>query len=184
MTGVQTCALPISSGDRNPFDGKANGFDAILENPLIAGAETSYWIRQSVPLIGGGTALSIRNGLLPSLRTSREHGQSNFINPGLRLIGAGVDLDISPELRLIGNATRLWFDNLSSLATLRNQRLQSTAIGTDLSVGVQYRPLFIQNIVLNASIAALVPGDGLRELYGNATDARQYSALVNLILTY
>lgn len=174
-----------ASGDRNPFDGKATGYDAILENPLIAGADTSYWIRQSVPLIGGGgTALSIRNGVLASLRTSREHGQSNFVNPGLRLIGIGADLDVTPQLRVIGNASRLWFDNLSSLATLRNQRLHSTAIGTDLSIGVQYRPLFIQNIVLNASFAALLPGDGLKELYGNATDARQYSALFNLILTY
>jgi len=174
-----------ASGDRNPFDGKATGFDAILENPLIAGADTSYWIRQSVPLIGGGgTALSIRNGLLASLRTSREHGQSNFVNPGLRLIGVGADFDVTPQLRVLVNASQLWFDNLSSLATLRNQRMHSTEIGTDLSIGVQYRPLFIQNIVLNASFAALRPGDGLKELYGNATDARQYSALVNLILTY
>jgi SH3-like domain-containing protein len=174
-----------ASGDRNPFDGKATGFDAILENPLIAGADTSYWIRQSVPLIGGGgTALSLRNGILASLRTSREHGQSNFINPGLRLVGVGADFDVTPQVRVLGNVSRLWFDNLSSLATLRNQRFSNTEIGTDVSVGVQYRPLFIQNIVVNASLAALVPGEGLKQLYGNATDARQYSALVNVILTY
>jgi hypothetical protein len=175
----------FASGDKNPFDGKATGFDAVLENPLIAGADTSYWIRQAVPLVGGGgTALSIRNGLLASLRTSREHGQSNFTNPGLHLFGIGADFDIRPELRLITNINYLEFHNLSSLATLRNQRLSSVRIGTDVSVGVQYRPLFTQNIVINASAAALIPADGLRELYGNVADSRQYSVLLNILLAY
>lgn len=174
-----------ASGDRNPFDGKANGFDAVLENPLFAGADTSYWIRQSVPLIGGGgVALSMRNGLLPSLRTSREHGQSNFTNPGLRMLGLGADVDLTPQTRLIANVNRLAFDNLSSLATLRNQRLHSNAIGTDYSVGVQYRPHMTQNVVINASVAVLQPGAGLRELYGNAADGRLYSAFVNVLLTF
>ena len=174
-----------ASGDRNPFDGRATGFDAVLENPLIAGADTSYWIRQAVPLIGGGgTALSIRNGVLASLRSSREHGQSNFTNPGLRLIGIGADFDVSPRVRLISNVNYLAFDNLSSLATLRNQKLNSAEIGLDVSVGVQYRPLFIQNIVVNASAAVLFPAKGLRELYGNAADGTQYSVLVNMLLTF
>ena len=174
-----------ASGDKDPFDNKATGFDAVLENPQFAGADTSYFIRQSVPLIGGGgTALSIRNGVLASLRTSREHGQSNFTNPGLHLFGVGADFDITPRLRVIANANYLEFDNLSSLAVLRNQRLSSTKIGYDLSLGIQYRPYFTQNIVLNASIATLEPAQGLRELYGSAVNARQYSALFNLLLTF
>ncbi len=174
-----------ASGDRDPFDAKAGGYDAVLENPVIAGADTSYWIRQGVPLIGGGgTALGIRNGVLASLRSSREHGQSNFTNPGVRLLGAGADFDVAPQLRLIGNANYLAFDQLSTLSALRNQRFTSRQIGLDLSVGAQYRPLFIQNIVVNASIAVLLPAKGLRELYGNAVDARQYSALVNAVLTF
>ncbi len=174
-----------ASGDKDPFDGKAGGFDAVLENPLIGGADTSYWIRQAVPFIGGGgVALSMRNGVLPSLRTSREHGQSNFTNPGLHLFGIGADFDIKPQIRLITNANYLEFDNLSSLATLRNQRFTSTRIGWDLSAGIQYRPLFNQNIVINASAATLIPLQGLRELYGNATDRRQYSLLLNILLVY
>jgi hypothetical protein len=174
-----------ASGDRDPFDDKAGGYDAVLENPVIAGADTSYWIRQGVPLIGGGgTALGIRNGVLASLRSSRDHGQSNFTNPGVRLLGAGADLDVTPQLRLIGNANYLAFDDLSSLAALRNQRFSSRQIGLDVSVAVQYRPLFIQNIVVNASFAVLLPAKGLRELYGNAVDARQYSALVNAVVTF
>jgi hypothetical protein len=174
-----------ASGDRDPFDERATGFDAVVENPLIAGADTSYWIRQAVPLIGGGgVALTTRNGVLPSLRTSREHGQSNFTNPGLRLIGVGADVDVSPQVRVIGNVSRLAFDNLSSLAQLRNQVLHSADIGTDISLGIHYRPLFIQNVVLNASTALLRPGPALRELYGNALDGKQYSVLVNMVLTF
>jgi hypothetical protein len=174
-----------ASGDTDPFDGKAEGFDAVLENPAFAGADTSYWIRQAVPLIGGGgTALSMRNGMLANLRTSREHGQSNFTNPGLRLIGIGADFDIRPELRVIANVNHIAFDHLSSLAALRNQSLSSGDVGWDFSVGIQYRPFFTQNVVLNASLAVLRAEDGLKELYGNALDSTQYSALVNLILTF
>ncbi len=174
-----------ASGDKDPFDGKAQGFDAVLENPQFAGADTSYWIRQAVPLIGGGgVALSMRNGLLPSLRSSREFGQSNFTNPGLHLFGVGADFDVMPRMRVIGNVNYLEFDNLSTLAVLRNQRFSSTRIGTDVSAGVQYRPYFTQNVVLNASIGALFPGKGLKELYGNSVESTQYSALFNLLLTF
>ena len=96
----------------------------------------------------------------------------------------GADFDVSPQLRVISNVNYLEFDNLSSLAVLRNQRFSSTRIGTDVSVGVQYRPFFTQNVVLNASIGALFPGKGLKELYGDALDSTQYSALVNLLLTF
>jgi hypothetical protein len=41
-----------------------------------------------------------------------------------------------------------------------------------------------ENIVFNISGAVLFPGHGLRELYGNALDATQYSLLVNLLLTF
>ncbi len=175
----------FQSGDSNPFDGKANGFDAIFENPQIAGADTSYWIRQAVPLIGGGgVALSGRNGVLASLRSSKDQGQANFTNPGLALIGIGADADLTPRWRLVGNLNQLWFDNTSSLSVLRQQGTISRSLGTDASVAVQYRPLFSQNIVLNASAAVLVPGQGLKQLYEFDGNKTQYSILCNLLLTY
>jgi hypothetical protein len=172
-----------ASGDRNPYDGKATGYDAVLERPLIAGAETSYWIHQALPL-AGGAALTMRNGLLASMRSSREHGQSNFTNPGLRLVGLGADLDVTPRLRLIGNLNYLAFDDMAVLAALRNRTFTSKAIGTDISLGMQYRPAATQNLVFNASVAALLPGQGLKELYGDAADAVLYAALLNMLLTF
>ncbi len=176
-------SLLYASGDRDPYDGKENGFDAILENPQFAGADTSFWIRQAVPLIGGGgVTLSGRNGVLPALRSSKDQGQSNFTNPGLVLVGIGADADITPRWRAIANVNQLWFDNTSSLSVLRNQGDIDKGLGTDLSVAIQYRPLFIQNIVFNASAAVLVPGKGFKQLY--ESNSAPYSILANLVLTY
>lgn len=176
-------SLLYASGDSDPFDDRSEGFDAIFENPLFAGADTSYWIRQSVPLVGGGrVALSGRNGLLNSLRSSKEQGQSNFVNPGLHLIGAGVDLDLTPELRLSFNANGLWFDATEVLEVARQQPDIPRHIGTDVSAALIWRPFMTQNVVMRLSYAALLPGSGYRSL--NPDQGRPHSLLANLILTY
>lgn len=170
------------SGDDDPFDDVAGGFDAILENPLFAGADTSFWIRQAVPLVGGGgVTLSGRNGVLNSLRSSKDEGQSNFINPGVNLIGVGADFDVLPELRLSFNANNLYFDNTAVLEVARNQAPIDKEIGWDLSAAVIWRPLFNQNVVARLSYAVLLPGEGYEQL---ADDEQPYSLLGNLILTY
>lgn len=174
-----------ATGDKDPFDDRETGFDAIMENPQIAGADTSFWIRQAVPLIGGGgVAISGRNGLLPSLRSSKEQGQSNFVNPGLTLFGVGADFDITPRLRVIGNISKLDFVDTASLEVLRNQGNISTDIGIDVSAAMQYRPLMTQNIVLNASFAALLPGKGFKQLYDADNGKAQYSVLFNLLMSF
>lgn len=186
---VRLSAL-YASGDKDPFDKKATGFDAIFENPQFAGADTSYWIRQGIPFIGGGgVGLSGRNGVLPSLRSSKEEGQSNFINPGLILLGFGADFDVSPEVRISGNFNYLEFANTSSLQALRNQAKIRPEIGWDISAGVIYRPNFIQNVVIRLSGAVLVPAQGLKDLYNisNQTDlggSLLYSVLGNVVLTF
>jgi hypothetical protein len=175
----------IASGDKNPYDGRATGFDAIMENPLIVGADTSFFIHQAIPLIGGGGVfLSGRNSVLPSLRTSEDQGQSNFVNPGLTLFGVGADFDVSPQLRILTNLTDLGFVDTSSLEVLRNQGNIDRDIGVDASVGLQYRPYFSQNVVLNASLAVLAPGKGFKQLYDTQRLSLPYSFLVNLLLRY
>lgn len=175
-------SLLYASGDDDPFDDVETGFDAILESPLFAGADASYWIRQAVPLIGGGkVTLSTRNGLLNSLRASREHGQSNFTNPGVWLAGIGNDMDLLPELRLSVNLNHLWFDQTEVLEVARQQGDIDRDIGWDLSASLIYRPLMSQNIVLRLSYAALKPGNGYQLLFG---DEAQHSLLFNAVLTY
>ncbi|MGH8091201.1 MAG: hypothetical protein ACREO6_07100, partial [Rudaea sp.] len=156
-----------ASGDKNAHDRRSTGFDAINENPIFAGADTSYWISQAVPLIGGGgVALSQPNGMLADLRSSSALGQSNFDNPGLRLLGIGADFDITPQSRVTGNLNELWFDSTATLEALRQQANIGRSIGTDASVAWIYRPFFTQNIVLRLSGAALRPGAGFKDLFG------------------
>jgi hypothetical protein len=181
-----------ASGDNNPQGGRATGFDAIFENPQFAGADTSYWIRQGIPFIGGGgVGLTQSNGVLADLRSSKDEGQSNFTNPGLELIGLGADFDILPELRLSTNANYLRFVTTAPLQFLRNQPNIPNDIGYDLSVALTYRPFDTQNIVLRGSGAALLPGKGLKAIYNTSGGETLfsngnflYSVLLNLILTY
>jgi hypothetical protein len=180
-------AFLFASGDGEPFDDREGGFDAIFENPIFAGADTSYWIRQTIPFAGGGRAVSIngRNGILNSLRSSKEQGQSNFNNPGTILLGGGADFDLTPELRISGNLNHLWFHKTEILEALRNEGSIPRAIGWDLSAAAIWRPKFTQNIVLRASAAVLQPGKGFRDLFFNSDgDKRYYSVLLNAILTY
>ncbi len=170
------------SGDDDPYDDASNGYDAIFENPLIAGADTSFWIRQAVPLIGGGrVALSQPNGILNSLRSNKGQGQSNFTNPGLLLVGVGADLDLTPKLRLSFNANQLWFDDTAVLEAARNQGDIGRNIGQDLSASLIYRPFVSQNIVVRVAASALVPGDGFEALFD---DDVPFSILANLVLAY
>lgn len=172
-----------ASGDDDPFDDRSTGFDAIFENPIFAGADTSYWVRQNIPLIGGGgVALASRNGLLANLRPSKEQGQSNFDNPGIRLVGLGADFDLTPQSRLSTNVNHLWFDDTAILRAVRAQPNVDRDIGTDVSAAWIWRPFFTQNVVFRLSAATLLPGRGLKDLYGD--DTRYYTVLGNLIFTY
>lgn len=175
------------SGDSDPFNNVEAGFDAIFENPIFAGADTSYWMRQTIPFAGGGRVISLngRNGLLNSLRSSKEQGQSNFNNPGLILAGVGADFDLTPELRVSANANHLWFEDTITLETLRVEGSIPKQIGYDLSAAAIWRPRAIQNTVFRLSGAALVSGDGFRDLFDNLNQDRTYfSILANATLTY
>jgi len=175
-------SLAFGSGDSDPFDDRGEGFDAIFENPLFAGADTSFWIREPLPLIGGGrVALSGRNGMLNSLRSSKEFGQSNFNNPGLRLVGVGVDLDLTPTLRVSGSVNYLAFDDTATLQVARAQADVDREIGTDVSIAIIWRPLAIQNVVGRLSVATLLPAAGYKDLFH---DRAAYAVLGNVVLTY
>lgn len=152
-----------ASGDDNVYDGRAKGFDAIFENPVFAGGQFSFWQRQQIRLFG--VNLVQRNGLTADLRSSKFQGQTNFVNPGLQLANVGVDMDLTPKLRLITNANCLWFDETQPLETFVFQSNIHRFIGVDLSAGVEYRPLLNNQVIVVAGLAGLVPGQGFRDLY-------------------
>jgi hypothetical protein len=182
----------FQSGAGHPKS-RENGFDAPFENPQFAGSDTSYFIRQSIPLVaGGGVSINTQNGVLADLRAgSKGEGQSNFNNPGLLLAGIGTDTDILPELRLSTNFNYLRFETTQPLNFLRQQANISHELGYDLSAALTYRPLFSQNIILRLSGAVLFPGEGLRQLFdqkGASTPFGSgnflYAVLANIIVAY
>ena len=98
-----------ASGDSKPIDRTAKGFDAIVDRPNFAGGEFSFWNQQEIRLTQTGVELVGPNSLLPALRSNKIQGQSNFVNPGLGLVNAGVDVDVTPKLRTFLNYNYLRF---------------------------------------------------------------------------
>jgi hypothetical protein len=171
-----------ASGDSDPYDGDANGFDAIFDNPNFAGGDLSFWQRQGIGFIGGGGVnLVNRASLLPNLRAGKEQGQSNFVNPGLWLYNAGVDFEILPELKFVTNAAYLQFDKTEVLEALRQDGSLSRNIGLDLSAGFIYRPLLTNNIEIRTGAAILYVDDGLQNLF---EQNELHSLFTNLIFQY
>ena len=176
-----------ASGDNDPYDNKEGGFDAIQENPQFAGSDTSYWIRQTIPFAGGGRAIAIngRNGVLNSLRSSKDEGQSNFNNPGTVVLGGGADFDVTPQLRITTNLNHIAFANTAVVQALRQEGSIPNALGWDASVSAIFRPQMTQNLVFRGSVAAFQPGKGFKDLFTNsAGHDRYYSVLLNAILSF
>jgi hypothetical protein len=173
-----------ASGDGDISNHIATGFDGILENPNFAGGEFSFWQRQQVPLFG--VNVTQRNALIPDLRSSKIQGQSNFVNPGLWLVNAGVDLDITPRLRSINNANFLWFDKTNVVRQFVFQEGIDRELGLDLSTGIEYRPLLTNNVIVLAGASAFCPANGFRQLYDRFRKERGPlgAVFVEVTLTY
>jgi len=159
----------FASGDANPRDNRARGFDSILDLPSFAGGLFSFWNREQIRLTGSGVSLTPPGSLLPSLRSNKEEGQANFVNPGIFLANAGADFDLTPKLRAFANFNYLRFDRTEPLEFILLQGRIRHSIGEDYGLGVTYRPPLSENIVITGGASALTPGDGLRDVYGGHT---------------
>jgi hypothetical protein len=191
-------SLFYASGDGDAKNGTATGFDSIVDNTNFFGGPFSYFVRQGFNLAGTSVDVKQRFSLLPDLRTSKTEGQANFVNPGLRMGGVGADLDITPKLRAFLNANYVMFDDTDSLKTVLLTNQLARPFGTDLSLGVQWRPWLTENVVISAGYGALLPGRGFRDLYRTAqptvpgfttglnpeVDRWLYSAVLAVNLTY
>ncbi|HXU44036.1 MAG TPA: hypothetical protein VN783_00805 [Thermoanaerobaculia bacterium] len=171
-----------ASGDDRPTDRIARGFDAIFDNPAFAGGGFSFWNRMGIKLAGTGVTLVNRGSLLPDLRSSKEEGQPNFVNPGLALATAGADFEVTPKLKVIATANYLRFAETGTLEAILFQAPIRREIGWDLSVGARYRPFLNNQAIVVAGLAALLPGRGFRDIYerGDALVA----AFANLTVSF
>lgn len=157
------CSYFYASGDSDPNDSRATGFDAIFDNPNFAGGEFSYWNRQQIKLFG--VNLVNRQSLLPDLRSSKFQGQTNFVNPGIQLVNTGFDADLTTKTKLITNANYLWFNHTAPLEALVFQNNIRSQIGLDLSAGFEYRPFLNNNVIFVSGLSGLIVGNGFRDLY-------------------
>ncbi len=183
-----------SSGDDDINDNTARGFDTILDNPNFAGGEFSYWQRQAVRLFGVNLVQNM--SFIPNLRSSKIQGQSNFVNPGLHLINAGMDFEVTPKMKILTNANYMWFDTTRSLEVFTFQDNIDPEIGLDLSMGMEYRPFLNDNVVIIGGLAMLIPGKGFDDLFGKAIPekvfggndkiqaSQLYSNFIEVILQY
>jgi hypothetical protein len=158
-----------TSGDANPRDGRARGFDSIVDLPNFAGGLFSFWNREAIRLLGSGVLLTASGSLIPSLRSSKEEGQANFVNPGIFLANAGADFDITPKLRGFANFNFLRFEHTEPLEFLLFQSPIRHNIGEDFGIGAEYRPPLSENIILTGGASALQPGQGFKDIYTGRT---------------
>jgi Carboxypeptidase regulatory-like domain len=170
-----------ASGDRDPDDDQAKGFDAIFDNPNIAGGPFSFWNREGIRLTQTLVGLTARSSILPSLRSSKTEGQANFVNPGLLLYNAGFDADLTQKTRLSVNANVLRFQYTEVLQRVLFQQNIEKSIGMDYSVGVQWRPALNDQLVVTGGASIFLPSAGFKSIL---TTDRLFAPFVVLTLRY
>lgn len=155
----------FASGDDDPLDEEAKGFDTIYDNSNFAGGQFSFWSRSGISLLQTGVTLKPPLSLLPSLRANKFEGQGNFVNPGLILGNASADVELTPKIKLIMNGNYLRFHKTEVIeAYLFQPRIRNT-IGFDLGFGFLYRPLLNENILITAGATGLIPGAGFKDIF-------------------
>ncbi|HYX70899.1 MAG TPA: carboxypeptidase-like regulatory domain-containing protein [Terriglobales bacterium] len=159
----------FASGDRDPRDGTARGFDTIVDQDNFAGGVFSLWNREGIRLTGSDVQLVTRDSFLPSLRSSKFEGQANFVNPGLLLLNAGSDLEVTTKLRALLNVNFMRFEHTQPLELVLNQRPIHAGIGADYSLGLQYRPFLSDNLIVTGGASALSPFQGFKDIYFDHT---------------
>jgi hypothetical protein len=183
----------FASGDDDSTDGEAKGFDTIYDFTNFAGGPFSFWNRSGIPLTQTSVLLKTPGSLLPSLRSNKFEGQANFVNPGILLVHAGIDAELTPKLKAILTGSYLRFHKTGALQLLLFQPEIGKSIGIDLGLGFLYRPLLNENIVITAGISGFLPGSGFDDIFtspcgtapGCGADSKKlYNGFVLLKFTY
>jgi hypothetical protein len=158
----------FASGDGDPLDGRGRGFDSIYDLSNFAGGPFSFWTRSAIPLVQTSVLLKGPGSLLPDLRSNKFEGQANFVNPGLMLVHTGVDLEVTPKLKVLANASYLRFHKSEPLELLLFQPAIRKAIGIDLGGGFLYRPWLNENVAITAGFTSLLPAGGWRDIFSSS----------------
>ncbi len=157
-----------AQGDANPTDERGSGFDAIFDDPNFVGGQFSFWVRNGIRLTQTGVGLVQPNSLLPSLRSSKIQGQANFVNPGIFIYNAGMDVEVTQRIKAVVNVNYLRFHRTEPLELVLFQNRIRHDIGFDYSLGVAYRPFLINNFTFTFGASTLQTGRGFRDIFTDA----------------
>jgi hypothetical protein len=187
-----------ASGDSDPTDSHATGFDTVLDRPFLIGGPFSFYSHQGFNLAGTSVNFKQRDSLVIDFRTSKTEGQSNFVNPGVMIFGYGLDADVTPKLKSFINVNyiRTVTTEPTELVLFTNHASNDFAL--DCSAGFEWRPLLTENIIVTAGAGFLIPRQGYKDIYrANTTpvhgfpqpspghvDDFLYSGIVTVTLTY
>ena len=171
----------FGSGDGNPSNSTARGFDSIIDNVNFAGAGFSFFNRQGIRLTQTGVNIVNRFSLLSDLRSSKDEAQANFVNPGLFLVAPGLDVEVTPKLKALLNVNLLWFVYTDPLTLVLQQPGIRHYIGEDYSLGLIYRPFLNNNVITSLGVAVFRPGAGFKDIQ---VSDDLYSTFLSVTLTY
>ena len=186
------------SGDHNPTNSHATGFDTVFDRPFFIGGPFSFFSHQGFNLAGTAVNFKQRDSLMVDFRTSKSEGQSNFVNPGVFIVGYGLDADITPKLRGFMNVNYVRTVDTATTELVLFTNHASNDFALDCSAGFQWRPLLTENIIITAGAGFLIPRWGYKDIYRTSTipvhgypgpsaghvDDFLYSAIATLTLTY
>ena len=169
-------SLFYASGDDRSDPTKGHGFDTITDNPNLAGGQFMFWDQQATKVGAPALLVSEKFSLVPNLR-SKFTDRANFVNPGLIVLNGGVDLRLSPQLKVVTNVSYLKFANatvLRQLVAAQGQPgFEDESIGLDIGAGAKFRPLVNENLFLVLGFATLTPRGGFATALGS--EGRLYS---------
>jgi hypothetical protein len=187
-----------ASGDDDPTDSHATGFDTVLDRPFFIGGPFSFYSHQGFNLAGTSVNFKQRDSLVIDFRTSKTEGQANFVNPGALIVGYGLDADVTPKLKTFVNVNYIRTVTTAPTELVLFTNHASNDFALDCSMGFEWRPLLTENIIVSAGAGFLVPRWGYKDIYRTNTvpvhgfpqpaagsvDPFLYSGIVTLTLTY
>lgn len=147
-----------ASGDSNSADRRDTGFDAISDGVVLFGGPLSYWVGENIKFGAGDFVRP--NSLFPSFRGVNE--AANYINPGLQVVNAGVDLNLSPRVAVATNVNYLRFVETGSYQN--RIVIGEHGAGVEFNLFVRWKPFLRQlneNFVLDNGFSLLHPLPGL-----------------------
>ena len=146
-------AVFVASGDDDPDDDTATGFDSILDNIGLFGGPNSF-------VIGGGRFGTRPNSFLPAMRMGT---RSNFVNPGMYLFNVGLDAILTPRLFVQLDANYFQFFDTAVLGPD-----VSKALGYEVNGALRWRVFLNENFVVQLGGGLFVPQDGGEMFLGNS----------------